>query len=134
MMMVMVVVVQLMRIEYACSAFFLADIVVCLVTSPSRLRYATSLITIVNFVSLIPTAVRAVVEQLDPERCLYHFRVRTRTHSAIHHLLHAAFRRAVKMHFLNNYFYLVYHSYIDGPLYCTVALFLCMTGHPHTPV
>jgi len=58
-----------------CSTFFLVDIVACFVTSPRRRRYATSLMTIVNFLSLIPTAVTLIVEQIDPQRCLYRFRV-----------------------------------------------------------
>jgi len=66
-------VVQLMRIEYVCSTFFLVDIVVCFATSPRRRRYATSLITVVNFLSLIPTAVTAVIEEIDPQRCFYRF-------------------------------------------------------------
>jgi len=62
-----------------CSAFFLIDIVVCFVTSPNRRRYATSLITIVNFLSLIPIAITVIVDRIDPDGCLYRFRVLTRS-------------------------------------------------------
>jgi len=76
-MLLLTLLLQLVWTDVFCSIFFFIDIVACFLSSPNRRHYASSLITIVNFLSLIPTAINSIIEHIDPDRCLYRFRVFT---------------------------------------------------------